>query len=255
VKNSPRRPWLAAALSLVTPGLGHLYCGRARRGAVLLALAAVFAPAAWLAALPPPSGAKLVLLIGSAFAVPAAILLGAADAFRVARRLRTDFSPRRWQGLAVYAVFAALGLGALCLPLLVRRHAIEAFRIATGSMEPALVKGDLVLVSKLGPARASLRRGDIVVFRAPGEGSRAYVKRVAAVAGDVVAIRDGRILVNEATGSPPATTVPADHVFVLGDDLAHSRDSRVFGPVPSAGVIGVVFYRLCPPRAGPFGGR
>lgn len=244
-----RKPWLAAALSLAAPGLGQLYCGRLRRGLVLLALSLAFVPAAFVAAAPPPSLGRLVALFAATLLVPAVVLFALADAILRARRLPADFAPRRYQRLPVYLAFAALGLLALGSPLLVRRVAIEVFRIASGSMEPALAQGDYAIVGKLA-AGAPLRTGDVIVFVPPGEGGRYYVKRVVALAGDRVDVREGAVLVNGAPGTGPEVVVPPGHVYVLGDAATRLRDSRDFGAVPIEAVVGRVFYVLSSRRVG-----
>ncbi|MBA2529305.1 MAG: hypothetical protein H0V19_04985 [Euzebyales bacterium] len=97
------------------------------------------------------------------------------------------------------------------------------------SMAPTLRPGDRLLVR---PVRR-LRRGDLVVVCDPGEPGRWVVKRVAALPGQAVAVA-GRELT--AGGG----------IVVLGDNLAHSTDSRDYGAVPLSGVHGKAWYRYAP---------
>jgi signal peptidase I len=85
------------------------------------------------------------------------------------------------------------------------------------------------------------------------------IKRVVAVSGDEVVVKDGTLLVNgepqkepyvnskfpdRSTSAP--VTVPKDHIFAMGDNRANSRDSRVFGPVPYENIEGQAFVRFWP---------
>lgn len=114
-------------------------------------------------------------------------------------------------------------------------------------MDPTLDDGQTIWTEPLDGDMP--QRGDIVVVRDPS--GRTLVKRVAAIGGDTIEVSDGVLLINgEATtrevwaiwSGPevPFTELPADTVYVLGDNVGGSRDSRDFGPVDVDDVIGVV---------------
>ena len=188
----------------------------------------------------------------------------------------------------------ALALAA-ALALALRWWAIGIYQIPSPSMLPRLMPGDYLLVEKwpFAVQHRDPRRGDIVILRI---GRKAYAKRVIALPGDRVALRAGRLILNDRTvprwrvadflfapadqmscrapepqpdGGPlcratryrelPAegraydvldlgggdgpdfepATVPAGHVFVLGDNRDRSDDSRsTLGMVPAEAVIG-----------------
>ena len=144
---------------------------------------------------------------------------------------------------------AVLGLaaGSCLLWTLHRRYAVVDVRGA--SMEPTLRHGDRVLVRRIRHGR--VRTGDIVVIERfapddqpdeqPDERARRVwvVKRAAAVAGDPVPGSVAR-----AAGVAPGTAVPAGRVVVLGDNPAHSTDSRVWGYLPTDRLLGVVRRRM-----------
>ncbi|GIW39855.1 MAG: signal peptidase I [Candidatus Binatia bacterium] len=151
----------------------------------------------------------------------------------------------------------ALGTAVL-LALLLRTFVVQAFKIPSGSMEPTLQIGDYILVNKLvyGPrvpflgkrlyAFSRPRRGDVIVFVYPVDPSKDFIKRVAAVEGDTIEIRDKKVYVNGtlaqdchayfADGENGTTLGPRDNygplvvppgkVFVLGDNRDRSYDSR-----------------------------
>jgi signal peptidase I len=169
------------------------------------------------------------------------------------RKPRTKSVLREWfELLAETAVFV----------FFILTFVVQSFGIPTPSMEPTLLVGDFVLVNKMVAAEAStpleravlprrpLRRGDIVAFKSPPEGlKRDYVKRVIALEGERVEVRDKGVFINGRLLQEPykvhlfgtlpldgdefgPLTVPRGHVFVMGDNRDNSADSRVWGVLP-----------------------
>jgi signal peptidase I len=156
---------------------------------------------------------------------------------------------------------------ALALALAVQAYAVKPYRIPSESMEPTLQVGDRVLVNRFSRhLGADPQVGDIVVFHPPTAESETYIKRVVGVAGDRIAVRDGRVVLNgelqrepyarDCGGEPECwvrrpVTVPEGHVYVLGDNRGASHDSRVWGAVAVSEVIGEAVAIYWPPdRAG-----
>ncbi len=146
---------------------------------------------------------------------------------------------------------------ALVLALLVRAFVLESFLVIGYSMEPTLHNGERLFVNKLVYRIREPQRGDIVVFRYPFNPSRDFIKRVVAVAGETVEIREGRVFVDgrflmepyvqsQDFATHPAVLVPPGHVYVLGDNRRNSEDSRVFGPFPTRYVKGRAFLLYWP---------
>ena len=142
----------------------------------------------------------------------------------------------------------------------VRVEVVEPVRVASASMAPTLQEGDVVVVNKLDRVPA---RGDLITFRSPEDGER-VLKRVVGVGGDVVAIRDAVLFVNEVEVPEHyvdhesidalyygPVTVTVGSVLVLGDTRANSIDSRTYGEVPLDAVAGTVVARLWPPGNSP----
>src|SRR5918998_1549752 len=142
----------------------------------------------------------------------------------------------------------------------VRPFVMEAFWIPSGSMIPTLEIGDRVLVNKFIYRFTEPERDDIIVFESVDNSEEDLIKRVVGLPGDKIAVRGGRLLVNGEPQREPytnnklpdrsffaRTTVPKDHVFVMGDNRANSADSRVFGPLPEKNIEGEAFLRFWPP--------
>jgi signal peptidase I len=149
----------------------------------------------------------------------------------------------------VLLVVAALAVVA------VRMFVASPLRVDGDSMAPTLRSGDVAVVARLGAPRV----GQVVVLRDPQDGSP-VVKRVVALGGQTVEIRDAYLYVDGAEVDEPfvdharvdgvyfgPVTVPAGDVFVLGDSRDGSIDSRIFGAVPASAVTGPVLLRLWPP--------
>ena len=133
--------------------------------------------------------------------------------------------------------------------------------IPTGSMLPTIQLQDRLMVDILGVKLQGVHRGDVVVLRSP-ENNVYLCKRVVGLGGDVLEVRDGQLWrnvqpVREAYLAEPMQgefgpyTVPAQRVFVMGDNRNDSHDSRSFGSIPLADVLGrasLVFWPLS--RAG-----
>jgi len=176
-----------------------------------------------------------------------------------------------------------LVLVALVVAVVIKTFLVQAFFIPSGSMRPTLEIGDRVLVNKLSYAWSEPVLGDVVVFEPPwgqtqtdetlfdalvrhvGEslGLRSpdiedLIKRVIAVGGETVEIRDNRLFIDGAPIAEPyvfpgsrmpdfgPVTVPEGRVLVMGDNRSHSKDGRVFGPIPVDSIVGKAFVRIWP---------
>lgn len=249
--NAPRKPWVAALMSLALPGWGQLYNGQADRAIWwFLAFALLLLPGTALLALAvPPVGMAAALGLG-VLAGLACWLACTADAWRGARR-QPVFAPRPWQTGGLYTlVFVTCAL--VVLPALhgwMRAHLAQPFYIPSASMAPTLLPGDLVFADMHYncPGCHPVRRGDVAIFTNPDDRTQFYVKRIVALPGDRVLVQGSgaaatvQVLPKGAGAAPAgATTVPPGHVWLQGDNAGHSVDSRQFGPVPLPDVVGRV---------------
>lgn len=168
---------------------------------------------------------------------------------------------------------------AVVLALGIRTFVVQAFRIPTGSMRPTLMEGDRILVDKLVygaklpgtdwrlPALGAPHHGDVVVFVSPEDQHRDFIKRLVAMEGDLVEIKQFQLWINGRPVADPAVfrtlayynrgdygkaglavRVPEGHYFVLGDNSARSQDSRYWGFLPKQNLVGKARVIYWPPR-------
>ena len=162
------------------------------------------------------------------------------------------------RGLVEYTVILLVALVVVFGVL--RPFVVKSFWIPSESMVPTLEVGDRIFVNRFVYRFTEPERGDIVVFDGL-ETDDELVKRVVAVPGDRVRVRNGVLRVNgnfseEPYAVPPSlpdgsnfgpTRLSEGEVFVMGDNRGNSRDSRFFGPVPLENIEGEAFFRFWPP--------
>jgi len=166
--------------------------------------------------------------------------------------------PRAWaltrRFLSLFLVLGAV----LLITTGTRAYAAQSYLIPSPSMSPTLQPGDRVIVDKL---FRTVHRGDIIVFnRAPGDHNPEYpvlVKRVIGLPGETISSVGGTIYVDGQALAQPwlptltgyceqavtdirTQTIPAGQFFVMGDCRGDSSDSRYWGTVPEANIIGKV---------------
>lgn len=126
---------------------------------------------------------------------------------------------------------------AVVLAFGIRTFLVEPYMVSGPSMMNTLQDRERLLVNKLVYYTRQPKRGEIIVFKYPSDTRRDFIKRVIAVGGDTIEIRDGKTLVNgEAIDESyirepfhtnlPKMTVPQGRIFVMGDNRNNSEDSR-----------------------------
>lgn len=177
--------------------------------------------------------------------------------------------------------WAPVAIAALIVAALLRTFVVQAFEIPSGSMLPTLRTDDRIVVNQLSYAFGDISRGEVVVFERPptmpaGPNDAEYlVKRVIGLPGDEIQLFEGNVWINgerlveddylfelESTrptnvtipgcdggGAADSCTVPADFIFVLGDNRTDSTDSRVAGPISADLVVGRAVVRAWPLNA------
>jgi signal peptidase I len=181
-----------------------------------------------------------------------------------------------WELLQTIVLTLAIFLGV--------RSVVQNFRVEGASMEPTLETGQYLLISKASyfhvegtpldrflptTKQGSIdylfggpQRGDIVVFRAPTQPDKDFIKRVIGLPGDTVLIKNGTVYVNGTPLNEPYIHYPASYTypfdgqpkqipdgyyFVLGDNRPNSSDSHLGWNVPVDNLVGRAWVSYWPP--------
>lgn len=161
----------------------------------------------------------------------------------------------RWLAELVLMIGLAFVLAAI-----VRTFIVQPYMIPTTSMVPTIEIGERVLANKFIYRFQDPEVGDVVVFDDPTGQVTTLIKRVIATEGQTVDLVDGKVVVDGTTLDEPYThdqpsepgpiampfVVPADCVWVMGDNRTNSADSRWFGAVPLSEIRGQAFVRYWP---------
>ena len=154
-----------------------------------------------------------------------------------------DFIAPILVGLAVFALFQAT---------------VGSFKVYGSSMLPTIEEGDYIMVSKASYFFGEPQRGDIIVLHSPRENNTDLIKRVIALPGDTIEIKDNTVFVNDTPlfepyimeppyYSVPREEIPTGHYFVLGDNRNNSSDSHRGWTVPRENIVGKTFVTYWPP--------
>jgi signal peptidase I len=194
---------------------------------------------------------------------------------RPERDIRPPVPVARPRRKSLFREYSEAIIIAVLLALFIRQFAVQAFTIPSGSMMDTLLIGDYILVNKFLfgaeipltdrhlPGLRDPRHGDVVVFKYPNDETRDFIKRIIAVGGETVQVKDNRAFVDGKPldepyvrpGSVPTTpaghcgylygcdpiVVPPGAYFVMGDNRDNSQDSRYWGFVKGEKIRGKAF--------------
>jgi signal peptidase I len=150
---------------------------------------------------------------------------------------------------------------AVMLMILFVVFVVQPVKVEGTSMLPRLHDGERIFVNKLVYYHLPpIQRGDIIVFWFPDDPDKSYIKRVIALPGEMVEVRDGRIRINNqelnepyldpqlnvSHMSQPPMVIKQHYYFVMGDNRDHSSDSRYWGLVPEKYIYGKALFRYWP---------
>lgn len=247
------RPLLGAFLCAFVPGVGHFLVRRFRKGILLLLILGVWFVAYCLLRLPRTAYGAILPILGLA----GLCVFGAWDVAYNGQRLETK--PSQWwlAALLPLALSAAAVFGNLAL----RTAGFQVFSIPAASMAPAIPQGSRVIADRRYYVNRKIQHGEIIIFISAMDPQLLMAKRVIAVGGETIKVEGDTVLINGERVSEPyavfkgssgdlpwvgPTILPADKLFVMGDNRDVSLDSRYeeFGLVDVSAVRGKVIYML-----------
>lgn len=161
---------------------------------------------------------------------------------------------------SLFEIFETI-IVAIIAVVLVRSFVVQPFVVSGASMEPTFFNGNYLLVDELTYMFRNPDRGEVIVFRYPGDLKSFYIKRIIGLPGERVIVEKGKVSIykgeekidlNEAyiggrfTQGSFEVSLGDDEFFVMGDNRNFSFDSRNWGPLPKEDVVGIVRVRLWP---------
>src|SRR2546423_2555388 len=143
--------------------------------------------------------------------------------------------------------------------------AVQAVHVEGLSMFATLDDNDYLIANKIDYRLHAPQRGDIVILRPPTNNTTDFIKRIIALPGEKLLIRDGVVYINghrldepylpeqwtQQTNPPPwsigdGAVIPSTQYFVMGDNRNRSQDSRFFGPITRDRIDGKAWFRIWP---------
>ncbi len=140
----------------------------------------------------------------------------------------------------------------------------QPHKVSGNSMFSTFYDGDYILTDKLSYRFGQPKHGDVIVLQNPKDESQDFIKRIIAIPGDTIMVGNNSVYVNgtalienylpSGTITHPGAfltegitiTAGANQYFVMGDNRAHSSDSREWGPLTKEEIIGKTFFRYFP---------
>jgi len=154
---------------------------------------------------------------------------------------------------------------AMVIILPIRYFLVQPFFVRGASMEPNFLDGEYLVVDELSYQFREPERGEVIVFRFPGDTSQFFIKRIIGLPRETARIEDGQVIIsnkehpegvllNEAeylpadlrTGGQVTITLGDNEYFVLGDNRSASSDSRSWGPLTEEAIVGRAWLRAFP---------
>lgn len=156
-----------------------------------------------------------------------------------------------WEVLKTIAIAAIVVFG-------IRMFLFQPFLVSGASMDPNISQNNYLIIDELTYRFRAPMRGEVIVFRYPGDASTFYIKRIMGLPGEQVDIAGGALFINgkkideseylKGTGTSGTVhvTLDSNHYFVMGDNRGNSYDSRAWGPLDKKYVVGRALFRLFP---------
>lgn len=244
----------SCGLNIISAPVGHVYIGSPLRGlSIVLSGLFILMTFGWAG-----SSTTLWSFYAVQFTYIAIYLILIIDGGVLAYKRKT-YTLKLYNKWYIYIILAliVIFLNGLLFSNRGLVFGLDNHRVASMNMAPLLQTGDFIAAdTRSGHFRTSTTRGDIISFLYPKDPSVIYIKRVIALPGEKVFIRDGTLYINGSAIDEPYVTntsnnknysqdmyeiqVPENHLFVLGDNRDNSNDSRFWGFLPIENVVGRV---------------
>jgi signal peptidase I len=241
---------LSLLLSILTPGLGHLYNGKLIWAVAIPIIFFIVYDIIYNSSLIKSFTFFLVFILFAIYVY----IFSIVHSMVLAKR-NSNYQLKSYNRVYIYLLWPILYFG--LAPLLPGNNSIRPFNIPTNSMENTLKAGDMIFADMDYYKGMEVKRNDIVIFNAPKSPYELMIKRAMAFEGEKISIANGKIFINgkEYKENNPniiyendshvdldETIIPKDHIFFLGDNRPNSLDSRMFGAVPGKNVEGKPLY-------------
>ncbi len=192
-----RKPLAAVVLSLILPGLGHVYCGRIVKGIILAFLSSIFIPVIFGTLSVNHSYARMVIVVACLFASVLIWLIAIIDSWYTTKHTTPAYMLKDYNKWYVYLILILMSTGSSTrIAFNVKSSLLEAFRVPSHAMYPTIAYNDRFLANKIAYNTSDPKRGDVVVFISPENRRWNGVRRVVAVAGDTIQLKDNELYIN-----------------------------------------------------------
>ncbi len=198
------------------------------------------------------------------------------------KKERINYDKEAYYGVGSFIIeIIKIFFWALVIIIPIRLFLFQPFFVQGASMEPNFEDGEYLIINELGYKKTSLdifsnhlftvepfkepSRGDVVVFRYPKNPSQYFIKRIVALPGETITIKDGKVIIADSqnpagfvldesgyldeearTSGEVTKKLGDDQYFLLGDNRSSSHDSRSWGPLNGDLIIGKVLLRAWP---------
>ncbi len=254
-----KEPLVAVLLSLVFPGLGHIYAGSLKRGLLFLVATLACVMTTLICFLHPAIKVTIFSFIPVIFKAGIS-LFSLVDAYYIAQTYNTRLGLKREitfkKKASLITAMAGVALLYILFALFVWNNVLSSFTATPYAMEPTIYAGERMFIDRM----SYPQRGDVVVYRHPKYPKKIQFHRIIGFSGESIEIKDHRIFINKTElrdawalkvrhynggklakkGMKPVI-VPENSFYLLGDNAARSDDSRTWGFLPKSNLIGKAF--------------
>lgn len=154
----------------------------------------------------------------------------------------------------------------LAIILPIRYFVIQPFMVDGASMEPNFYDNEYLIINEISYRFTQPERGDVIVFKNPQDESQFFIKRVIALPGEIIKIKEGNIYIQlqndenfieidesdylsediKTFADIEGIKLKSNEYFVLGDNRRNSKDSRIIGPIEESLIMGKAWIRGFP---------